>query len=180
MLLLLHLKEARGLQICDGYQHWSRGFYGLFGLLPFGGHGTWLITKIWEISMRAQSLRCLKSKYLSFVSAQWGSRYPGRDVIGLALILCFWIRARCRGTSPYTVRLVENQVPSCSALVWGNCTFNLIPVSLRGHHHSERAAIPKCTVCRGPHESFSSCNLMWMQSRTRKHLPTADSVVARQ
>jgi len=35
--------------------------------------------------MCAQSLRCLKSKYLSFFSAQWVSRYLDRDVtIGLA------------------------------------------------------------------------------------------------
>jgi hypothetical protein len=30
--------------------------------------------------MYAQSLKCLKSKYLSFFSAQWVSRYLGRDV----------------------------------------------------------------------------------------------------
>ena len=31
--------------------------------------------------MRAQILRCLKSKYPLFLSARWGSRYVGMDVI---------------------------------------------------------------------------------------------------
>jgi hypothetical protein len=46
--------------------------------------------KLYRNMMCAQSLRCLKSKYLLFFPARWVSRHLGRDIrIYVSQMICF-------------------------------------------------------------------------------------------
>jgi hypothetical protein len=98
--------------------------------------------------MCAQSLRCFKSKYLSFFSAQWVSRYLGRDVsVSISSCRC-WPRGSAKESMIWTKfaawELGYGSLSSYESGIWNRFCYAWLSGSITFDNHSGENTGGKC------------------------------------